>query len=142
MTPLRQRMIEEMKLRNLAPRTIKIYTDQVAAFARYFGKSHEHLDKAEVRSYLLYLVEEKHVSWGVYNQNIAALRFLYEVTLDRQGNVGPHPLPQAAQEASDRPQPQRDGPLLRGRPQHQAPRHPNDRLRRRPADLGGRSSTR
>jgi len=85
MTPLRQRMIEEMKLRNLAPRTIKIYTDQVAAFARYFGKSPEHLDKAEVRSYLLYLVEEKHVSWGVYNQNIAALRFLYEVTLDRQG---------------------------------------------------------
>ena len=85
MTPLRRRMIEEMKLRNLAPRTIQIYTGHVAAFARHFGKSPEHLDKAEVRSYLLYLVEEKHVSWGVYNQTIAAMRFLYEVTLEREG---------------------------------------------------------
>ena len=38
-----------------------------------------------MRSYLVYLVEEKHVSWGVYNQVVAALRFLYEVTLEREG---------------------------------------------------------
>ena len=83
MTPLRRRMIEDLKLRNLSSRTIEIYVKRVAAFARHFDKSPEHLGKAEVRSYLLYLVEEKHVSWSYYNQTVAALRFLYSVTLDR-----------------------------------------------------------
>lgn len=83
MTPLRRRMIEDLKLRNLSSRTIEIYVKRVAAFARHFDKSPGHLGKAEVRSYLLYLVEEKHVSWSYYNQTVAALRFLYSVTLDR-----------------------------------------------------------
>ena len=85
MTPLRQRMIEDMKLRNLSPRTIEVYIMRVAAFARYFGRSPDALGREEVRSYLLYLVQEKQVSWSVYNQTVAALRFLYEVTLEPQG---------------------------------------------------------
>jgi integrase/recombinase XerD len=85
MTPLRRRMIEEMKLRNLATRTIEVYVSRVAHFARYFGRSPEVLGREEVRSYLLHLVQEKKVSWSVFNQTVAALRFLYEVVLDRQG---------------------------------------------------------
>jgi integrase/recombinase XerD len=85
MTRLRQRMIEEMKLRNLSPRTIEVYVSRVANFARYFGRTPEVLGRDEVRSYLLHLVQEKKVSWSVYNQRVAALRFLYEVTLDREG---------------------------------------------------------
>ena len=85
MTPLRRRMIEEMKLRNLAPRTIDVYVSRVAHFARYHGRSPEVLGRDEVRSYLLHLVQEKKVSWSRYNQTVAALRFLYEVILDRQG---------------------------------------------------------
>src|SRR5208337_500246 len=85
MTPLRRRMIEDMKLKNLAPRTIEVYTMRVAAFARHFGRSPAVLSREEVRSYLLHLVQEKHVSWSVFNQTVAALRFLYEVTLDREG---------------------------------------------------------
>jgi integrase/recombinase XerD len=84
MTPLRQRMIEDLKLRNLAPRTIEVYVQRVAAFARHFGKSPEHLGQPEVRSYLVHLVQEKHVSWSYYNQTVAALRFLYRVTLGRE----------------------------------------------------------
>ena len=38
-----------------------------------------------ISTYLLHLVQEKHVSWSVFNQTVAALRFLYEVTLDREG---------------------------------------------------------
>ena len=85
MTRLRQRMIEEMKLRNLSPRTIEVYVSRVANFARYFGRTPEVLGRDEVRSYLLHLVQEKKVSWSVYNQSVAALRFLYEVTLGREG---------------------------------------------------------
>src|SRR5512135_572760 len=93
MTPLRRRMIEDMKLKNLSPRTIEIYTGRVAVFARHFGRSPDGLGREEVRSSLLHLVQEKHVSWGVYNQTIAALRFLYEVTLDRQGIMVRVPCP-------------------------------------------------
>ena len=85
MTPLRQRMIEDMKLRNLSPRTIGAYVMRAAAFARYFRRSPAALGREEVRAYLLHLVQEKKVSWSMYNQTVAALKFLYEVTLNREG---------------------------------------------------------
>ena len=85
MTPLRRRMIDDMQLRNLSPRTIDAYVARVGTFARYFKRSPEVLGPDDVRSYLLHLVQEKQVSWSVYNQTVAALKFLYEVTLERQG---------------------------------------------------------
>ena len=83
MTPLRQRMIEDMKLRNLSPHTVEAYVDRVAAFAKHFGRSPGHLGPKEVRAHLVFLVEEKHVSWSHYGQAICALRFLYRVTLGK-----------------------------------------------------------
>jgi site-specific recombinase XerD len=82
MTPLRRRMIEDMRLRNLAPRTIDTYVDCVAAFARYFGTAPEHLGPEHIRAYLLHLVEKK-ASWSRFNQARSALRFLYHNTLKR-----------------------------------------------------------
>jgi len=81
MTPLRQRMIEDMKLRNYAPLTIKVYIDRVATFAKHFRKSPERLRAAEVRAYLVFLVQEKRASWSYYGQALCALRFLYRTTL-------------------------------------------------------------
>jgi integrase/recombinase XerD len=83
MTPLRQRMIEDMKLRNLSPHTVEAYVDRVAAFAKHFGKSPQRLGPEDVRAYLVFLVEEKRVSWSYYGQTICALRFLYRVTLGK-----------------------------------------------------------
>jgi site-specific recombinase XerD len=82
MTPLRRRMIEDMRLRNLAERTIDTYVDRVAAFARHFGTSPEHLGSDDIRTYLLHLVEQK-TSWTYFNQTRSALRFLYRTTLKR-----------------------------------------------------------
>jgi integrase/recombinase XerD len=80
MTPLRQRMLEEMRIRNLSIRTQETYISQVFKFAKYFGKSPEFLGPEEIREYQLYLIEKK-VSWSVFNQTVCALRFLYSKTL-------------------------------------------------------------
>jgi integrase len=84
MTPLRRRMIEDMKLRNDAPRTIEIYVARVITFAKHFGKSPQLLGAADVRAYLLFLVQEKHASWSYYGQAMAALKLLYRMTLSKK----------------------------------------------------------
>ena len=82
MTPLRQRMIEDMQLRNLAAGTQKHYIRLVAGFAKYFGMSPEFLDIEAVRQYQLYLLNERKLSPESINQCIAALKFLYLTTLE------------------------------------------------------------
>ena len=49
MTPLRQRFIDDLRLRNYARRTIDTYVGQVAAFARHFSRSSELLGADEVQ---------------------------------------------------------------------------------------------
>jgi Phage integrase, N-terminal SAM-like domain len=51
MTPLRRRMIEDMTRRNLAPRTIQVYTERVAT-AQHFYTSPERLGPEHIRGYL------------------------------------------------------------------------------------------
>lgn len=82
MTPLRQRMIEDMQLRNLAAVTQRNYIAHVAAFARFFGQSPEALDQEAVREYLLYLLNERKMSPEGVNQQVSALKFLYLTTLE------------------------------------------------------------
>ncbi len=82
MTPLRQRFIDDLRLRNYAPRTIDTYVGQVAAFARHFGRSPELLGADAVRAYQLHLLQRR-VSWSSFNQAVCALRFLYGTTLGR-----------------------------------------------------------
>jgi integrase/recombinase XerD len=93
MTPLRRRMIDDMMLKNLSTRTINTYISRVSNFARHFGRSPQHLGRDDVRSYLLHLVQEKKVSWSVYNQTLCALRFCYEVTLGRKDVLERIPFP-------------------------------------------------
>jgi integrase/recombinase XerD len=64
MTALRRRMIEDMTLRNFAPRTIEVYVERVATFAEYFHTSPKRLGPEHIRGYLLHLIEERHVSWS------------------------------------------------------------------------------
>ncbi len=82
MTPLRQRFVDDLRLRNRSPRTIQTYVRHVAQFAKRFGKSPEALGLEEIRAYQLHLIERR-VSWSFYNQAVCALRFLYGTTLGR-----------------------------------------------------------
>ena len=87
MTPLRQRMTDDMQIRNFSPRTIECYTYHVGRFAKFFGKSPEQLGAEEVRTYQLHLVQERKVGWSSFNQAVCALRFLYRHTLPRDWHV-------------------------------------------------------
>jgi integrase/recombinase XerD len=82
MTPLRQRMLEDMQMRNFSPHTQAAYSRAVAHFARHFGRSPDQLDREHVRTYLLTLVERR-VAWSTYNQVRCALHFFYRVTLKK-----------------------------------------------------------
>jgi integrase/recombinase XerD len=87
MTKLRRRMLEDMRIRNLSPQTQHLYVRNVAAFARYFGKSPEELGLEAIRTYQVHLVEQKKVSYSTLNISVCALRFLYRVTLRRNWDI-------------------------------------------------------
>jgi len=87
MTPLRQRMIEDMQVRNLSPLTQSVYVLQVARFARHFGQSPDQLGPEQIRSYQLYLCKEKKLAPSTILVAVAALRFLYKVTLHKAWSV-------------------------------------------------------
>ena len=83
-TPLQQRMLEDMKLRNMATSTRKIYVASVAGFSAYHGRSPDQLTLEDVRDYQLHLVAR-----GLKASSIcpimSALRFFYGTTLgDRE----------------------------------------------------------
>ncbi len=81
MMSLRQRMIEDMQIRNLSVHTQKCYVLQVSLFARHFSKSPELLGPEQIRAYQIHLTNEKKLSTKSILVAIAALRFLYRVTL-------------------------------------------------------------
>jgi integrase/recombinase XerD len=95
MTPLRQRYIEDMQLRNYSPKTQQLYVECVSLFARYFHRSPELLGPEHIRAYQLYLVHEKKSSWSRFNQTVCALRFLYRVTLGKDWSITHIPFPRA-----------------------------------------------
>jgi integrase/recombinase XerD len=82
MTPLRQRFIDDLRLRNFSPKTVKAYVAGVLRFARHYGRSPAHLGSEEIRSFQIHLLQQQ-ASWSRYNQTVCALRFLYGVTLGR-----------------------------------------------------------
>ena len=83
MTPLRRRMIEDMRIRNLSPQTQRAYVEQVSRFALHFGQSPERLGQDEIRAWQIYLVEERRLAASSISVAVAALRFVYTVTLKR-----------------------------------------------------------
>ncbi len=82
MTPLRRRMTEDMTVRNFSPYTRRAYLFAVSRFARQFKASPAELGPEHIREYLNSLIAEK-VSPSYFNVNVAALRFLYTVSLER-----------------------------------------------------------
>lgn len=87
MTPLRQRLIDDLQLRNRSPRTVECYVFHVRQVAAYYHQSPDQLGPEQVHRYLLYLLHEKKASWAHYNQAVSALRFFFDVTCPKPGMV-------------------------------------------------------
>ena len=83
MTSLRQRMTEDMQVRNLTLNTQTSYIQQVSQFARYFKRSPEQLGPEEIRAYQVYLTNERKLAPKSVLIAVAALRFLYKTSLKR-----------------------------------------------------------
>jgi len=86
MSPLRQRFIDEMKLRNFSIRTVSSYTGAVAALAGHYLRSSDKISEQEIRQYLLFLTEERKLTYSTCNVAISAFKLFYNDILG-QGRI-------------------------------------------------------
>jgi|GEM_PF-2888918 len=95
MSPLRQRMLEDMQLRGLSARTQEAYTRAVAQLARHYQRSPEQLGDEDLREYFLHLTKEKKLARPTVTIALCGLKFFYEQTLKQSwptlGLVRPQP---------------------------------------------------
>src|SRR4030081_1845026 len=82
MSPLRRRIIEDMTIRKLAPKTQQGYIRAVKDFAAFLGRSPDTASFEDVRRFQLHLASSgAHIP--ILNHTVAALRFFFRVTLRR-----------------------------------------------------------
>src|SRR5207247_2892090 len=84
MTPLRQRMIEDLQLRGLSERTQEMYVRAVRQLAEHYHKSPERITEEELRGYFLYVKNVKHYSRSASTIALCGIKFFYEQTLKRE----------------------------------------------------------
>jgi integrase/recombinase XerD len=95
-------LTQEMQLRNYSPRTIKVYTSCIRAFAKHIAPKHPRdAESSEVKNYLLHLLTEKKFSASTVNQVFNALRFLYVDLYQKPYIIGKLPRPQKEQKLPD-----------------------------------------
>ena len=87
MSPLRQRMLEDMALRRFAPKTQQAYIRHVANFTRFLGRPPDTADAEDLQRYQLHL-NDRGASSITLNATITGLKFFFAVTLDRPDALG------------------------------------------------------
>ena len=95
MTRLRQTMLEELQRRNYSRTTIKAYLHTVEAFAKHFHRPPDQLGPEHIRSYQVYLLEERKLGVRTVALHTAALRFFFCKTLKRAYPIEEVPYPKA-----------------------------------------------
>lgn len=84
MHEIRQRMRDDLRLRNYSPKTENVYLYHLERFERFSGRSPALLNEEDIRRYLLHLRNDLACSWSWWKQAVAMLRFLYGITLQRE----------------------------------------------------------
>mgnify|MGYP006280927277 CR=1 FL=1 len=91
---LRTQFIDYMTLNRYSPWTIKNYVDTVKRLAKYHNKSPDLLTNEEIQEYLLYLLQERKLSWGACNVHLSGLACFYKNILhweERKFKLPPRP---------------------------------------------------
>lgn len=87
MTPLRQRMIQDLQLRGYSERTIGAYVHPVAQLARFYHASPDTLTEEQIRAYLVHLSTVQKVSRSTHTIALCGIKFFYQETLGRAWSV-------------------------------------------------------
>jgi len=87
MTPMRQRMLDELRRRNYSEKTVTLYVAAVGRFAAHFKRCPSTLGADEIRAWQMHLRDDRKLAWATYNVYVCALRFFYVVVLGRPTTV-------------------------------------------------------
>lgn len=87
-SPLRQRLIDDITARRFGEDTKRDYVRNVRKFAAFFGRSPDTATSEDLRRYQLHMAQQQ-ASPGTINAAIAALRFFFTVTLEKPDLVRP-----------------------------------------------------
>jgi len=87
MTPLRQRMIEDLKVRGLSETTQKQYVYSISHLARHFNRSPEKLTEQDLKDYFIHRTQVEKVSRSTSTVDICSIKFFFEFTLQREWPV-------------------------------------------------------
>jgi len=77
----------DLQLSGAKPRTQDAYLREVENLAKYFNRSPVELGEAELKKYMLYMINERHLSEGTFRFYVAGLKFFYKTTLKREWPV-------------------------------------------------------
>jgi integrase/recombinase XerD len=97
MTALRRRMLEDLQLRGLAPRTQQCYLEAVKHLAQHYRRAPDRISEEELRQCFLFLLHEKKVAESTFRIHLYGIRFFYERTLQRPWPVFDLVRPQKSQ---------------------------------------------
>ena len=84
MTPLRKKMIAEMQLRRFSANTQESYIRSVSGLAGHYGISPDKISGEKLKSYVLFLINERKLKWSTINTITAGIRFFYTEILGRK----------------------------------------------------------
>ncbi len=87
MSALRQRMIEDLRLRGYADRTVEAYVSTVSRLAQHYHTAPDRLSEAQLREYLVHLTTERKLARASLTIALCGLRFFYEQTLGRHWGI-------------------------------------------------------
>ena len=83
MDAVREQMMKDLQLKGISDKTQKKYFREVGLMTAYFDKPLQDLEDKEVKEYLLHMLEDRRLSRGTYKCYVAAIKFLYNTTLNR-----------------------------------------------------------
>lgn len=83
MTPLRERMIQDMELHGLLPGTRFRYVVAIRSLAKHYRKAPDQLTEEELRAYFVYLTKTRQIAASTLSVYLSAIKFLFDKTLHR-----------------------------------------------------------